>query len=244
MLETVMKHGIIFYVIGVLAVAGVLAKFISYITSKRLVRAAGNIQKSNQKLMRLIKAKFEHACMVSDKVKNVEAFVQKYLYEYKVMGVRLEGFRVFPVKMVGLIVIFGLFGIIAGYQTGEMEQAFQYGAFAAVCTSVLICIHILGDEKSKLDAARNYMVEYLENVCAHRYEKVGQTLQPMEKEEDAVEKILEEASAAEETSVTEETLEEEDIEMQIAAAEEKEPSIDQRLEQEMRFRAILEEFLA
>lgn len=244
MLETVMKHGIIFYVIGVLAVTGVLAKFISYITSKRLVRAAGNIQKSNQKLMRLIKAKFEHACMVSDKVKNVEAFVQKYLYEYKVMGVRLEGFRVLPVKMVGLIVTFGLFGIIAGYQTGEMEQAFQYGAFAAVCTAVLICIHILGDEKSKLDAARNYMVEYLENVCAHRYEKVVQTLQPMEKEEDDVEKILEEASVAEETSVTEETLEEEDIEMQIAAAEEKEPSIDQRLEQEMRFRAILEEFLA
>ena len=80
MLETVMKHNVIFYVMGSLMAVGILAKLVSYFTARKLVKAAGDIQKSNQKLMRLVKAKFEHASMVSDKVKNVEAFVNKYFY--------------------------------------------------------------------------------------------------------------------------------------------------------------------
>lgn len=231
MLETIMKHGIIFYVIGILMAAGVLAKFVSYITSKKLVKAASDIQKSNQRLMRLVKAKFEHASMVSDRVQNVEAFVQKYLYEYKVLGARLDTWRTFPMKMIWLIVTFGLLGVAASYQTeGMTTQTFWYGAFGSICAVVLISIHILSDEKGKLAAARNYMVEYLENVCARRYEKASQTMQTVkEDEEDEVEKILEE------------TQEKEEVEIQIA---EEEQDSEQKDEQEIRFRAILEEFLA
>lgn len=231
MLETIMKHGIIFYVIGILMAAGVLAKMISYITSKKLVKAASDIQKSNQRLMRLVKAKFEHASMVSDRVQNVEAFVQKYLYEYKVLGARLDTWRTFPMKMIWLIVTFGLLGVAASYQTeGMTTQTFWYGAISSICVVVLISIHILSDEKSKLAAARNYMVEYLENVCAHRYEKASQAMQAVkEEEEDEVEKSLEE------------TQEKDEVEIQIA---EEEQASEQKDEQEMRFRAILEEFLA
>ncbi len=233
MLETIMKHGIIFYVIGILMAAGVLAKMISYITSKKLVKAASDIQKSNQRLMRLVKAKFEHASMVSDRVQNVEAFVQKYLYEYKVLGTRLDTWRTFPMKMIWLIVTFGLLGVAASYQTeGMTKQTFWYGAISSICAVVLISIHILSDEKSKLAAARNYMVEYLENVCAHRYEKASQAMQAVKEEEekeDEVEKCLEE------------TQEKDEVEIQIA---EEEQASEQKDEQEMRFRAILEEFLA
>ncbi len=239
MLETIMKHGIIFYVMGILMAAGVLAKIISYITSRKLVKSASDIQKSNQRLMRLVKAKFEHASMVSDKVQNVEAFVRKYLYEYKVFGVRLGTFSSLPVKMSCLILAFGFFGVIASYQTeGPAEQTFRYGAFAAIYAVVLISIHILSDEKAKLDAVRNYMVEYLENVCVHRYEKASQVLQAAKEEaeneaeneaEDEVEKVLEKA--------------EEENEAEIQAAKQ-EQDLRQQDDQEIRIRAILEEFLA
>ncbi len=231
MLGTIMKHGIIFYVIGILMAAGVLAKIISYITSRKLVKAAGDIQRSSQRLMRLVKAKFEHASMVSDKVQNVEAFVQKYLYEYKVFGVRLGTFISLPVKMSCLIVAFGLLGVIVSYQTeGLTEQTFRYGAFAAIYAVALISIHILSDEKAKLDAVRNYMVEYLENVCVHRYEKASQVLQTAKEEvEDEVEKVLEKA--------------EEENEVEIQAAKQ-EQDLQPQDDQEIRIRAILEEFLA
>ena len=111
MLETVVKQEIIFYVMGILMVLGIVAKLVSHVTVRRMVKAAGEIQKSNHRLMKLVKAKFEHASMISDKVQNVEAFVDKYIYEYRVMGVRLEGWRTFPKKVLWLIGILGVFSI-------------------------------------------------------------------------------------------------------------------------------------
>ena len=175
MLETVIKYGIIFCAMGVAMAMGVLAKMISHITARKMVKAASEIQKSNHRLMRLVKAKFEHASMVSDKVQNVEAFVKKYLYEYKVLGVRLDGWRSLPKKMIWLIVVLGAFGVLGSYQIyGMKEQTFQYGAFTGICAVLVFSISILSDEKSKLEAAKNYMVDYLENVCIHRYEKANQ----------------------------------------------------------------------
>ena len=223
MLETVMKYDIIFYVMGVMTVIGVAAKLISSITVKKLVKAASEIQKSNHRLMRLVKAKFEHASMVSDKVQNVEAFVQKYLYEYKTLLLQLNTWRTLPTKMAWLIIVFGIIGVIGTYQVqGVGEQALQYGSTTAICALILISIHILSDEKVKLEAAKNYMVEYLENVCIHRYEKANQVVKEPDKEV-----IQEESEVKEEVTFSEET--------EVSK---------HRMEQEMRIRAILEEFLA
>lgn len=261
MLETVMKHGIIFYVIGILMAAGMLAKLISYITARKLVKAASDIQKSNQRLMRLVKAKFEHASMVSDKVQNVEAFVRKYLYEYKVFGVRLSSWQSLSFKMVWLIVTFGLVGTVMSYRVaGLEEQTLRYGAFAAIYAVVLVSIHILSDEKTKLDAAKNYIVEYLENVCVHRYEKASLALHAAREEntvendkeemtESAVEGVAEAVTEAKAEPVTENKVKknavilEESEKPKSPLAEELEER-KRRDEQEMRIRAILEEFLA
>ena len=46
------------------------------------------MDKSAHPLIRLVRAKYEHACMLNDKVQNVGVFVDKYLYEYKVLGMK------------------------------------------------------------------------------------------------------------------------------------------------------------
>lgn len=86
MLETMLEGQALFVVMGTLAAGGVISKCIVNVTLKRLVRAAGNMNKSSHPFMRLVRAKFEHASMISDKVENVKVFVDKYLYEYKVFG--------------------------------------------------------------------------------------------------------------------------------------------------------------
>lgn len=269
MLETVMKHDVIFYVMGLFMAVGVLAKLVSYFTARKLVKAASDIQKSNQRLMRLIKAKFEHASMVSDKVQNVEAFVNKYFYEYKVFGARLGSWRSFPFKMIGLIITFGLIGMAASFKiSGLEEQTFRYGAFAAIYAVILASIHILSDEKTKLDAAKNYMVEYLENVCVRRYEKANRILQssedsvefseevkqPLENEWQLSEKelqISESGVQAVESGVqiAQENVQPKEPEAETTPPEPelqfaKEETAKSREDQEMRIRAILEEFLA
>lgn len=217
MLAAIVKHGIIFYAMGIMLAVGVFAKVISHITIGKMAKAASEIQNSNHKLMKLVKAKFEHASMVSDKVQNVEVFVKKYLYEYRVLGRRLEDWRNLQRRMVLLLAAVGTLGIILSLRTtGSSEYTFQHFCWTGIFTVLMLVVHILSDEEAKLQATKNYMVDYLENVCVRRYEKVNQAAVPKEE-------MLEEPV--------------------ILERPEKDLS-KEREEQERRIRAILEEFLA
>lgn len=229
MLETIVKQEIIFYVMGILMAFGFVAKLVSHFTVRRMVKAAGEIHKSNHRLMKLVKAKFEHASMISDKVQNVEAFVDKYIYEYRVFGMRLEGWRTFPKKVLWLIAILGVFASFESYRMGGFGDLFmKYVQWTGIYVLFLLLLGFVAEEKIRLGAAKNYMVEYLENVCIHRYAKANHATVIEEKEE------MEEENTQEES-----TLDEGNVEITEAAKEE-----EKRNEQEMRIRAILEEFLA
>ena len=71
MLEMLLDKKLLFVLMGMLTGLGVADKCIVSMTMKRMVEAAGSMSKSNHPLMRLVRAKFEHACMISDTVENV-----------------------------------------------------------------------------------------------------------------------------------------------------------------------------
>lgn len=172
MLETMLEGQALYVVMGTLAAGGVISKCIVNVTLKRLVRAAGNMNKSSHPFMRLVRAKFEHASMISDKVENVKVFVDKYLYEYKVFGVRLHGFRRMETLSAGLCLIVGAAGAGLMYrENGLNDMVWKTGGTGAGLAVLVYLFHLITDEKYQLDAIRNYMVDYLENVCRHRYEK-------------------------------------------------------------------------
>lgn len=64
--EAVAETGIIFYLMLGVGIVGILAKGMNYVTLHKLVNAAGSMSKSTHKLMKLVRAKYEHACMVHD----------------------------------------------------------------------------------------------------------------------------------------------------------------------------------
>ena len=227
MLETIVKQEIIFYVMGILMVLGILSNLVSHFTVRRMVKAASEIQKSNHKLMRLVKAKFEHASMISDKVQNVEAFVDKYIYEYKILGMRLRGWCSFSKKVLWMIGILGVFAIFESYRMeGVSDLMLQYVQWTGIFVMFLLLLGFVAEETSRLNAAKNYMVEYLENVCIHRYAKMNQTAE--ETSEDSSENKEEEKEVEEVSAEAAETLQ----------------NKQKTNEQQMRIRAILEEFLA
>ena len=64
MLEMIMDRHLQFVLLGAVASIGLISKIITGVTLKKLVWAAANMGKSTHPLMRLIRAKYEHACMV------------------------------------------------------------------------------------------------------------------------------------------------------------------------------------
>lgn len=175
MLETILDRHIVYVFLGILVFTGIVSKCIVNISLKRLVRAAGNMNKSTHPLMRLVRAKFEHASMISDKVENVRVFVDKYLYEYRVLGIRLHGWRRMEKVAAVLCLLTGAAGAGLAYYVNGLDNAVWSIGVTGAGLAVFVClVHLMTDERYQLEAVRNYMVDYLENVCLHKYEKSNQ----------------------------------------------------------------------
>lgn len=172
MLELMLDRHVIYVLMGMSAFAGVVSKVVVGRTLRKLVAAAESMGKSNHPLMRLVRAKFEHTCMISEKVENVGVFVDKYLYEYRIGGVRLHAWRRLQMAGAGLCLILGGVGAIISYRIkGAIEQTAMIGGTGVALALIVFLVHMLTDEEYRLEAVRNYMVDYLENIYQHRYEK-------------------------------------------------------------------------
>ena len=198
MLELMLDRHVIYVLMGMSTFAGVVSKVIVGRTLRKLVAAAESMGKSNHPLMRLVRAKFEHTCMISEKVENVGVFVDKYLYEYRVGGVRLHAWRRLQMAGAGLCLILGGVGAVISYRIkGATEQTAMIGGTGVAMALIVFLVHMLTDEEYRLEAVRNYMVDYLENIYQHRYEKT------YKKEVLAEEARSEEARIAESTRTQE-----------------------------------------
>ena len=85
--------GVIAYLMAAAGILGILAKIVNQITLNRLVREAGNMPKSTHRLIKLVRSKYEHACMIRDSVENTDAFVEKYIFEYRGFLFRIHTWR-------------------------------------------------------------------------------------------------------------------------------------------------------
>ena len=168
MLEMLLDKKLLFVLMGMLTGLGVADKCIVSMTMKRMIEAAGSMSKSNHPLMRLVRAKFEHACMISDTVENVGVFVDKYLYEYKVCGLRLHSLRRLE-KM--------LFrssdrnrtcgsGNYLSRSDGMGDEALRMGAAGCGLGILVWLFHLTTDENYCMEMAKNYMVDYLEKCMS------------------------------------------------------------------------------
>lgn len=174
--EVVTDTNIIFYLMIAVGVVGVLAKAVNQITLRRMVRAAGNMQKSTHKLIKLVRAKYEHALMLHDRVENAEAFVEKYIYEYRGFLLRIHTWRQLELQSIWFSGILAAFGGVVWYmENGFCEEMYRYISLGAAEMVLLFVISQLSDEQYKIEAAKNYMVDYLENVCAMRRRKARQS---------------------------------------------------------------------
>ena len=200
MLEMLLDKKLLFVLMGMLTGLGVADKCIVSMTMKRIIEAAGSMSKSNHPLMRLVRAKFEHACMISDTVENVGVFVDKYLYEYKVCGLRLHSLRRLEKMCSGLLIVIGLAGAGITCQVyGMGDEALRMGAAGCGLGILVWLFHLTTDENYCMEMAKNYMVDYLENVCLRKYEKMNQ-------KERTVRVNIENGSAEEEIGPAEEEI--------------------------------------
>ena len=167
--------GVIVYLMAGIGVLGILAKIINQFTLRRLVKAAGNMPKSTHRLVKLVRAKYEHACMIHDSVENIDVFVEKYIYEYRGFLFRIHTWRQIETLSVWFAGILAAIGAWLEYSYfGVTETVYQYIAAGIAEVVLLSVVMRLSDEPYKINAVKMYMADYLENICAFRLRKQSQ----------------------------------------------------------------------
>ena len=204
MLEMIMDRHLQFVLLGAVASIGLISKIITGVTLKKLVWAAANMGKSTHPLMRLIRAKYEHACMVSDRVQNVEVFVEKYIYEYRIAGLSLHSWRRLEKGTAWICAAIGVLAALGEFVLhGMNDQVLRNGAFGLAAGVILFALRVSVDENYRLQAIRTYMVDYLDNFCARKYEKNREKSMPKYEEESAPEIMPEKKQELEQKPVPE-----------------------------------------
>lgn len=172
MLEMIMDRHLLSVLLGIVAAAGLISKVITGVTLKKLVHAAANMGKSTHPLMRLIRAKYEHTCMVSDRVQNVEVFVEKYICEYRIAGLPLHSWQRMERGASWLCMALGVLAAAGEYVLrGMNEQVLRNAVLGLAAGIILFVLRVSLDENYRMQVIRTYMVDYLDNFCARKYEK-------------------------------------------------------------------------
>ena len=165
------ENNILIYIMAGLCGFGVLVKIFIQIIYKNLINASDNMANTKNKLMKLVKMKFEACYKLKIGVNNVDIFVDKYIYKYKFCGILLYTWENISGQILILCLLTGAVGagLAVYYDCGR--NAILSTFFIGLLTSALL---IIFESFLNLPAKRNIirinMKDYLENMFKVRLE--------------------------------------------------------------------------
>lgn len=172
MVQDLFDKYIFLYVMAGLCGFGIFVKLVISIIYRFLMRASDNMANSKNKLMKLVKLKFEACYKLKIGVNNVDTFVDKYVYRHKFCGIFLYTWENLGGQLLMLCLLTGTIGAGLGlvYDCGEVVILSTF--FVGVVSSALL---IIVESFINLPAKRNLikinMKDYLENMLKVRLEQ-------------------------------------------------------------------------
>lgn len=164
MLLYMYEHNIIIYAMFVLFGLGLLLKIMQAVTYYQLIKASEEMATSENRLMKQIRLRFDTCYKIKIGVHNVDSFVDKYVYSYKIGGVSLYTLENLSgqITMIGLLL--ALFGGMAAYllDCGQ-EVILSTLTIGSSTVLLLIAFDMLFSLSAKQKLLRVHMKDYLEN---------------------------------------------------------------------------------
>lgn len=176
------RMSVLLYSIMGLGAFCLLTKFVVSCMYARLIKEAGQMGKSEHRLMKMLLNKFETCYQLKMGVENVEIFVDKYVNAFRIMGIHLNTWEVIGDVIFGVTLLISLltnlYITIMQYNRETMTKFLLVGI--VVCGVVILEDMILNLRFKK----KRLMVElqdYLENIYKPRLENQVFHSEEMEK---------------------------------------------------------------
>lgn len=168
-MEFIIRENVLTFALLFMAVAGIAVKISVWVAYKRLESATNNMNESKNPFTRRIKMKFENCYKLNLDIKNISAFVEKYVRSYKQMGIPISYFRKIlqiVAVLVGIVALGGSFlQYAAGYDINVVTKTIVVGIMGEL---IILLSELVFDTNSIPDRIVTNLEEYLENVFSKR----------------------------------------------------------------------------
>lgn len=187
-MEYIIRENVLTVVLVLMATIGLVIKLVTWIAYKRLEKASCHMNDSRNLFTRRIKLKFENCYKLNLDIKNIPAFVERYVRSYKQFGFTISNFQKclqIVAILVGMVTLSGSFmQYINGYAIQIVSKTLMIGI---LCELVILLFEIVFDTKNLPGRIEVNLEEYLENVFSRRLqlEYDDSNLSPVVSEEEA-----------------------------------------------------------
>jgi hypothetical protein len=172
MVKFLYEENIIMYVFAGLCGLGLLVRLIVNLVYRNLVKASENPAETKNKLLKLMKMRFEACYKAKIGVNNVDTFVDKSVLKYRFCGVLLSTWDNFggQVLFLNLLIvpISAVFGV--AFDCGQ-KLVLLTGAVGILSSAILILVDKSINITAKKRIIRLNLLDYLENFCKVRLEQ-------------------------------------------------------------------------
>ncbi len=212
--EFIMNHVFMCSILFVGAFSLILQAFMT-LSLKGYVKASANMKTTRKKVMINLKNQFETIYGMDYQVRNIAAYVDKYLLKLRFIGFSFSTWEKIPFLSAGVVTLLTVGGIFYGYMTKvksmvQVEILFAYGT---VLACLFIFFHIFGI-KSKKQQIQIQLVDYLENYLTNRLTRTKEANKEWKTLDADVENAFMEGTAGKKEPVSDQTINmEEDVEM-------------------------------
>ncbi len=170
-MKSIIEQYMLVYGMIVLGIIGIVLKVFVSGVYNHLIHASDKMGNSDNKLMKLIKLKFETCYQLRIGVHNVESFVDKYVYRYRVMGVLLTTWENLSGQVLILSMLYGTAIVVSAIVTGVSQEVLFIHFFTAIAVcAVLVLMDSINNLSVKRKRLQINIVDYLDNYLKIRLE--------------------------------------------------------------------------
>ncbi len=172
MIQFLFEQNIIIYAFAGLCGLGLLVRLIVNQVFKNLVKASENPAEAKNKLVKLIKMRFEACYKAKIGVNNVDTFVDKNVLKYRFCGILLSTWDNFGGQILFLNLLTVPVSVVFGvtFRCGQ-DKILLTGSVGILSSAILILV----DKSINLSAKRRMLhlnlLDYLDNFCKIRLEQ-------------------------------------------------------------------------
>lgn len=172
----------------------IIAGMISIMTVKSACKSCERRLRKQVKdnLLKTILSKYEKIMQVNGKVNNSEALINRYLYNYKLMGISVNVLIRIPDLCALFCVIYGMMVGANNYYIYKNKETFlMYIFLGCLAAYILEIINKISNVEDSHRVLLNSIIEFVDNTAAVRYERKSRAIQTeaaLAKEEHKVEK--------------------------------------------------------